>query len=167
MAKEEVKKEEVVVKKEVCCPEFKSKPWNEREISWNGKFFVKEKVLTFFYRPLNRGSILKKLNKKIAAAGAKTKRPLVVLDNTNPFYSNLYVEVTKPIVGCKDVKLTANFLSKVFEGPSKNMRKWVKEMGEYVKSKGKVTKKNYFFYPTCPDCTKKSGRNYIVILAEI
>ena len=73
----------------------------------------------------------------------------------------------KPIAECHDVKLTGNFLSKVFEGSYKNMKKWVKEMDEYVKSKGKETKRNYFFYPTCPKCSKKYGKNYVVILAEI
>lgn len=64
-------------------------------------------------------------------------------------------------------KLSGNFLSKVFEGPYKNMGAWMKEMQGYVKSKGKELKKMYFFYTTCPKCAKYYGKNYTVILAQV
>jgi hypothetical protein len=65
------------------------------------------------------------------------------------------------------VKISGTFLSKVFEGDYKSIGKWIKEMQEYVKSKGKEIKKMYFFYTTCPACAKYYGKNYTVILAEV
>ncbi len=47
------------------------------------------------------------------------------------------------------------------------MSKWIKEMEEYVKSKGKETKMQYFYYTTCPKCAKKYGKNYVVLLTQI
>ena len=47
------------------------------------------------------------------------------------------------------------------------MGKFVKEMGEYVKSENKTMKKMYFYYTTCPACAKHYGKNYVVLLAEI
>lgn len=154
-------------KESVCCPEFSPKSWNEKEVKWKDKFFVKDTVISVFHIPLNFGSVIKKNYAKIEAAKAGTKNPIVVMDEISPFCSHVYISITKPIAECHDVKLTGNFLSKVFEGSYKNMKKWVKEMDEYVKSKGKETKRNYFFYPTCPKCSKKYGKNYVVILAEI
>ena len=148
-------------------PEFRSSPWNKKEIKWKDKFFVKGTFISVFHVPLTLGSVLKKNQKKIKLAKAEVKEPIIILDHLSLFHSHVYIEVTKPVVGCKDVKLTGNFLSNVFEGPHKNIGKWIKEMNEYVKSKGKVTKKNYFFYPTSREYFKKHGKNYTVILAEI
>jgi len=38
----------------------------------------------------------------------------------------------------------------VFEGPYKNIKSWIREMGEYVKSQGKETRQLYFYYLTSP-----------------
>jgi len=63
--------------------------------------------------------------------------------------------------------LSGTYLAKVFEGPYRNMRNWIAEMKSYVQGKGKCLQKLYFFYTTCPKCSKKYGRNYVVILAQV
>ena len=63
--------------------------------------------------------------------------------------------------------LSGTYLSKVFEGPYRNMRTWIKEMDEYVKGQDKKTKKLLFFYTTCPKCAKRYGKNYVVLLAQV
>ena len=63
--------------------------------------------------------------------------------------------------------ISGTFLCKVFEGPYRNMRKWIEEMKAFVLSKGRSLQKLYFFYTTCPKCAKKYGRNYVVILAQV
>jgi len=47
------------------------------------------------------------------------------------------------------------------------MGKFAKAMTEFVKSKGKTLEKLYFYYPYCPGCAKKYGKNYVVILAKV
>ena len=64
-------------------------------------------------------------------------------------------------------RISGTFLTKVFEGPYKDAGKWVKEMKDYVQSKGREIKKMYFFYTTCPSCAKFYGKNYTVILAQV
>ena len=63
--------------------------------------------------------------------------------------------------------LSGTFLSKVFEGSFRNIRTWVSEMQEYVKSQGRELQKLYFYYTTCPRCAKKYGKNYVVLLAQV
>jgi hypothetical protein len=58
-------------------------------------------------------------------------------------------------------------LTKVFEGPYKDMSKWMRDMNSFVALKGKTAKKTYVFYTTCPKCSKVYGKNYVVILAEL
>jgi hypothetical protein len=64
-------------------------------------------------------------------------------------------------------RMSGTFLTKVFEGPYRNARKWMNEMKAYVASKGKQIKRMYFFYTTCPKCAKVYGKNYTVLLAMV
>jgi hypothetical protein len=63
--------------------------------------------------------------------------------------------------------ISGTVMTKVFEGPYKNIGKWAKEMYDYVKSKGKAVDKIYFFYTTCPKCAKAYGKNYVVVFAKV
>ena len=38
---------------EECCPEFIPELWDEKTFQWDDKRFVRDRVLTFFYIPLN------------------------------------------------------------------------------------------------------------------
>lgn len=152
---------------EICCPKFNPKPWDNKIITWKDKLFVKDTVISFFHIPLNFGSVMIKNCKKIEAVKASGKNPIVIGDEISPFHSHVYISVKKPVIGCNDVRLSGTFLSKVFEGPYKNMKTWIKEMKEYVNSEKKELKHLYFYYTTCPKCAEKYGKNYTVILAEI
>jgi len=55
---------------QACCPEFHPEPWDDKEFEWNDKVFIKSSIVTFFYIPLNFGSVMKKLDKAISAGGA-------------------------------------------------------------------------------------------------
>ena len=63
--------------------------------------------------------------------------------------------------------MTGEFLTKVFEGPYKNVPKWIREMEAYVEGKSRRIKKTYFFYTTCPKCAKTYGKNYMVAVSEV
>ena len=151
----------------MCCPKFNPKKWDKKKIIWKDKFFVKDTVISFFHIPLNFGGVMSKNLKKIEAAKASDKETIAIEDEMSPFHSHVYISVKKPVVGCKDVKLSGTFRTKVFEGPYKNMGKWVREMKDYVKQEKEELKRIYFYYTTCPKCAKKYGKNYVVLLAEI
>jgi hypothetical protein len=150
-----------------CCPRFDPKPWQNKEITWKKKLFLKDHVTSFFHIPLNMGKIMVKNMEMITAAGALNPKPLMLSDEKSMWGSDIYIAVTKPVPKAKMEKISGTFLTKVFEGDYKNMGKWIKEMEKYVKSKKKETKKLYFFYTTCPACAKHYGKNYVVLLAKI
>jgi len=54
-----------------CCPKFDPSPWNGKILKWENKKFIKAPVFTFFYIPINFGSVITKLTKKIDQSGAK------------------------------------------------------------------------------------------------
>ena len=150
-----------------CCLRFNPEPWDEKEITWRNKLFLKDHVRSIFHIPLNFDKVMVKNMEKIKEASALSPEPLMLSDENSLFGADIYIAVKKDVSGAKMEKISGNFLTKVFEGPYKNIGKWVKEMKSYVKAKGVEIKKMYFFYTTCPKCAKVYGKNYTVILAEV
>jgi len=150
-----------------CCPRFNPDPWNEKEIIFQDRLFLKDHVRSFFHIPLNFGQVVVKNMEKIKKADALSPESLMLSDEKSSWGADVYIAVSKEVPGAEMAKVSGTFLSKVFEGSYKNMGNWIKEMKDFVKSKGKDFKKLYFFYTTCPKCAKFYGKNYTVILAEI
>lgn len=150
-----------------CCPPFNPEPWQDQEITWNNKLFVKDHVINFLHMPLNFGAKMHKNMKLIKAGQALPESPIWLSDNKSLWGSDLYIEATKNVAGAQMAEISGTFLTKVFEGCYCNMGKWIKEMKQYVISKNKTVKKLYFFYTTCPKCAKVYGKNYLVIFAQV
>jgi len=150
-----------------CCDPFNPEPWQDKEITWNNKVFVKDRVTSFLHVPLNFGQKVVKNMKLIEQAGAKAPYQLMLTDEKSLWGADIYIDVSRDVPGAQMATLSGTFLTKVFEGPYQNAGKWALEMGEYVKFKGKTLKKMYFSYTTCPKCAKAYGKNYVVLFAQI
>lgn len=150
--------------KEECCPKFNPAPWDGKTVEWKNKRFIKDKVFTLFYMPINFGSVITRLMKKI---NSNCPDGLCLSEHTSKWNMNLYVAVDKEVLGVENVKLSGKFLCKVYEGPFKDTGKWCKDFETYAKDKKVMVKKQYMWYTTCPKCAKKHGKNYVVILGEI
>jgi len=150
-----------------CCPKFDPKSWNGKVLKWRNKKFVKGKVATFLHMPLNFGSVITKLNKKVEEANANVPDWLCLSDHTSKWSMNLYLAVDKDVPDVENTTLSGNFLSKVYEGPFKDTGKWCQDFEAYAKSKKLSIKKWYMWYTTCPKCAKKYGKNYVAIICEV
>ena len=150
-----------------CCPRFDPGPWEDKEIKFQDKLFLKDHVRSFLHIPLNFDKIMVKNMELIKEAGALSLQPLLLSDDNSLWGSDVYIAVSKEIPGAQMEKISGTFLTRVFEGPYKNAGNWAKEMKDYVRSKGKELKKMYFFYTTCPKCAEFYGKNYTVVLAQV
>ncbi|MBI2464505.1 hypothetical protein HYV64_00010 [Candidatus Shapirobacteria bacterium] len=150
-----------------CCPKFDPKPWDNTAHTWKDKKFIRSKVFTFFYMPLNFGSVITRLMNKASATGIDVGRSICLSDHTSPWNMDIYVEVNKAIPGVDNVTLSGSFLSKVYEGDFKDTGKWCQDFSGYLKEKGKALQKMFMWYTTCPACAKKYGKNYTVIFGKI
>jgi hypothetical protein len=155
------------IKSTGCCDPFDPKPWQDKEIVWKDKIFVKDHVTSFFHIPLNMGKKIIKDMELIEKAKAKASYQLMLTDEKSLWGSDIYIDVAKEVPGAEMATLSGNILTKVFEGPYRNAGQWASEMKEYVENKGKVLKKMYFSYTTCPKCAKAYGKNYVVLLAQV
>ncbi|MBI4944957.1 MAG: hypothetical protein HY840_00990 [Bacteroidetes bacterium] len=150
-----------------CCKRFNPDPWESKEINFKEKLFLKDHVISIFHIPLNFGKMMKRNMDKIEKAGAKVAEPLMLSDENSLWGAEIYIAVSKEVSGSEMVKMSGNYLSKVFEGSFNNVGKWTREMKAFVQAKGKQMKKLYFFYTTCPACARVYGKNYTVLIAEI
>ncbi len=150
-----------------CCPRFNPEPWDEKEITLKDKLFLKDHVRSIFHVPLNFGKVMARNMEKVNAAGALAPEPFMLSDEKSPWGADVYIAVNSEIPGARMEKISGTFLTKVFEGPYKNAGTWMKEMDNYVRTKGKEPKKTYFFYTTCPKCAEHYGKNYVVILSKV
>ena len=150
-----------------CCLRFNPEPWDEKEIIWQDKIFLKDRVRSFFHIPLNFGRVMVRNMEKIAKADALAPEPILLSDEKSLWGADIYIAVSKEVPQAQMKKISGTLLTKVFEGPYKDAGKWAQQMKEYVKSKGRNLKKLYFFYTTCPRCAKYYGKNYTVMVAEV
>ncbi len=65
------------------------------------------------------------------------------------------------------ITLSGDFVTKVFEGPYRDVKHWNDGMEELVAGIGRKPGRIYFFYTTCPKCAKHYGKNYVIGVAEI
>lgn len=154
------------IKSTGCCEPFNPELWQEKEIKWENKLFVKDHVTSFLHIPLNMGKKIVKNMALIEKAGAKGEQ-LMLSDEKSLWGSDIYIDATREVPGARMATISGTFLTKVFEGPYQNAGKWAKEMAEYVKLKNINLKKLYFSYTTCPACAKAYGKNYVVLFAEV
>ncbi len=153
--------------KSECCPKFNPAPWDAKDFSWDGKRFIKGKVRTFFFMPLNFGGAITRLMKKAGQAGAQIPDYVCLSDHTSKWNMDIYLAVDREIPGAENITFSGRFVSKVYEGNFKDTDKWCQDFAAYVKNRGLTTKKMYMWYTTCPKCAKKYGKNYVVIIAQV
>lgn len=155
------------IKSTGCCEPFNPEPWQEKEVTWKDKIFVKDHIKSFFHMPLNMGKIVVKNMELIDKAKAKAPHQLMLTDEKSMWGADIYIDVAKEVPGAQTAKLSGTFLTKVFEGPYQDAHQWAFEMTKYIEQKGKKLKKLYFSYTTCPKCAKAYGKNYVVLFAQI
>jgi hypothetical protein len=155
------------IKSTGCCDPFDPVPWQDKEITWKDKIFVKDHVTSFLHIPLNMGKKVVNNMELIEKATTRAPHQLMLCDEKSPWGSDIYIDVSKEVPGAQMATLSGSYLTKVFEGPYNNAGKWAQEMKEYVKSKGQSLNKLYFSYTTCPKCAKTYGKNYVVLFAQI
>lgn len=156
-------------KEKICCPEFDSKPWNEKTLKWQDKQFITDNVAQFLHMPLNMGQVITRMWQKAqkASAECKDKDFVLMAYDPSPWKSELYMSVAKEVPDAKNVKISGTFMTRVYDGPYQDVPKWFEQQAEWLKKQGKTATKNYCYYAYCPKCSKKYGHNYVVVISQV
>lgn len=150
-----------------CCEPFDPALWQEKEVMWHDRLFVKDHIRSFLHIPLTTGKVIMRNLELIERANAKAPHQLMLTDETSLWGADIYIDVFRDVPGAQMTSLSGTFLTKVFEGPYTNVGVWAKEMEAYVLQKGRRLVKMYFSYTTCPKCAKAYGKNYVVLFAQV
>lgn len=150
-----------------CCARLNEDVWNDQVLEWKDKLFVKDHIRSFLHLPLNFGSVISRDYALIEEAEAYPDEPFAITDEVSLWGADLYVAVDRDVPGADIQKLSGTFLTKVFEGPYKDVHRWVDQMTDIVREKGHALQKFYFHYATCPKCAKHYGKNQVVLLAQV
>ena len=152
-----------------CCAVPDVSEWDEKEIIFENKQFIRMQTKSFLFMPLNMSKVMTAIQKMADEAGASMppKEVMILSRDISPWKAEQLYAVSKPVEGADNVVLSGKYLTKVFEGPYKNAGNWHNDMQEYAKSKNKIADKTYFFYTTCPKCAKHYGKNYVVGFTQI
>lgn len=152
-----------------CCAIPNVQEWDEKEITFEGKHFIRMHTKSFLYIPLNMSSVMTKIQKLAQNAGVAPgpKDAMTLSRDLSPWKAEQLYAVTKEVPNANNVLLVGTYLSKVFEGPYKNAKDWQSSMKKYAAEREEKPGKTYFFYTTCPKCAKHYGKNYVIGLIEV
>jgi hypothetical protein len=159
------------IKETGCCPKFDADSWDDKNFEWEDKLFIKDSIPEFLHMPLPSmvGKAMTRMCKKAEDAGAMPESNdfLCLAYDPSPWKGEYYMAVTREVPGAKNVKISGEFITRVFDGPYNAVPKWIKLMDTLLQGKGLKAKKYYFYYTTCPKCAKVYGHNFVVVFAEI
>jgi len=150
-----------------CCPRFKPEGWDEQDLHFRDKPFVRVTTRSVFHIPVNMGRVFTRTFKTIDEAGARDDEQFIVLTReVSPWKSEHFFSVTGEVPGEEMVYLNGNYRTHVYEGPYKNAPEWYRDMENRMQRAGDDPEKIYFFYTTCPKCAKYYGKNYVVAVGK-
>ncbi len=66
-----------------CCPRFNPEPWDEKEVTWQDKLFLKDRVRSFFHIPLNFAKVMIRDMEAITKADALAPEPVLLSDENS------------------------------------------------------------------------------------
>lgn len=152
-----------------CCAVPDVSGWDEAEVTFENKLFVRDYTRSIMYVPLNMPKVMTRLQQVVSAAGAEMppQEGMILSRDVSPWKAEHLYAVSRTVDGADNVTLSGTFLTKVFEGPFKNAGQWHKDLLAFVNERHKKASKTYFFYTTCPNCAKHYGKNYVVALAQV
>lgn len=150
-----------------CCPRFSPEGWDDQELHFRGKRFLRAITHSAMHIPIDMGRVFTRVNRHIEDDGGYDPNDMIVLSrDTSAWNAEHLFAVNKPIEGEEMTTLSGDFITKVFEGPYREAKHWYTKMEQHVRDRGNVPGLIYFFYTTCPKCAKAYGKNYVIGVAE-
>jgi hypothetical protein len=150
-----------------CCPPFTPEPWHDKVHNWQNKLFIREKVRTLWYMPLNFGGAMTRIQSKLEQAGAESPDWLTLSDHTSKWNMDILLAVDREIKDAENTTISGSFYSRVYEGSFRDTGLWHVDFKKEAIARGYDIGKYYMWYTTCPKCARTYGKNYVVIICEV
>ncbi|MCE8006546.1 hydrolase [Aestuariivita sp.] len=150
-----------------CCARFDPTGWDAQELHFENKRFLRAITHSAMHIPLDMGRVFSRVHSHIDASGGYDKADIIVLSRDLSAWKAEHLFAVPRDVPDEDMTtLSGDFVSKVFEGPYRETKRWQEQMQDLVRARGKTPSDVYFFFTTCPKCAKAYGKNYVVGVAR-
>lgn len=151
-----------------CCPRFNPEGWDDRELHFENKGFLRAETRSALHIPLNMGRVFDRVNTHVEDSGGWEDDNMIVLSrDLSAFKGEHFFSIDRAVPDEEMAELSGDFVTKVFEGPYRDAPKWHAALEDMVRARGREPGRIFFFYTTCPRCAKHYGKNYVVGVAEI
>jgi len=151
-----------------CCPRFHPEGWDNQQLHFKDKMFVRATTRSAMYVPWNMGHVFSRVQKHIEDAGAADPVTEIVLSHDlSPWESEHFFAVQKDVPGEDTTRLSGDYITRVFEGGYRRAKNFDHDMRVAATAAAKTAKDVFFFYTTCPKCAKAYGENYMVGIASV
>ncbi len=151
-----------------CCPRFHAEGWDNQELHFKDKTFLRATTRSAMHIPLNMGGVFTRVQGHIEDASAARPETEVVLSrDISAWEAEHFFAVDKDVPEEEMTTLSGDFITRVFEGPYRRAKDFEHDMHIAAKAMGKEAKRVFFFYTTCPKCATAYGENYMVGVAEV
>jgi len=150
-----------------CCPRFDPAPWQDQELHWEGKLFVRDRLRTAVHVPVDMRSHIAHELALINAAHALPDPFFMLYEDVSAWGADIRIAVTGPVPGAQMDSLSGTFLTRVYDGPYSQTASHIEAMKRSVAAAGRRFDRVFFFYPTCPTCSRAYGENPTVVLARL
>lgn len=151
-----------------CCPRFHPEKWGNLHLYFDKKLFLRATTHSVFHVPVDMGRVFQRVQDHLEAAGAFDPDDFMVLTNDLGAWTSEHFFAAKADVPDEEmVRITGDYVTKVFDGPYEQAKRWYGEMKRLAAEHGRTDGDIYFFYTTCPKCAKHYGHNYVVGFAEV
>lgn len=152
-----------------CCAVPNIEDWDKKIVKFENRHFIRMYTNSFLHIPLNMAKVMKSLNDAASSASAnlEPEQAIVLSRDISAWKAEQLYSVSNPIEGLDNVTINGTFITMVFEGPYQDAKKWYDTTIDYAKRQGHEVDNVYFFYTTCPKCSKHYGKNYTISLARI
>jgi hypothetical protein len=150
-----------------CCKIISSAEWDQKEIVWRDKPFLKSRYFAFLHVPVNIGKKITEGMKKIEETGLQAEQ-MVLSKNDGWFGADILIPIKTKTDTFEMEMITGRFFTRLFDGHYGDMRKWIRETGDWCREKGFEPEEYIFWYATCPKCAKKrSDKAQVVVFAKV
>ena len=146
-----------------CCLRFDPAAWDGLELHFDKKLFVRARTHAVFHVPIDMGRVYPRVFEHLEQDGAFDPADFFIMSrDLGAWTSEHFFAAARDVEGEDMVRLTGDYVTKVFDGPYSEAKRWFEDMKSIGRSRGKPDAEVFFYYTTCPKCAKHYGHNYVV-----
>ncbi len=151
-----------------CCPRFNPEGWDNRDLHFDRKLFVRATSRSEDHVPIDIGPVFETTFDAIMKANAYDENDIIILSrDVSASEAEHFFAVSKEVPGEEMVRWSGDYRTKVFEGPYADAPDWERQMTGELADQGLEAERLYYFYTTCPKCAAVYQKNYVVAVAAL